>query len=149
MKPALIVILVIVASIIGAFMFLRTRISVAEHGTLADLLQRLAKLKLQDSDPTAFLGFCTRDEDALYFVHEHGTFLLDYELSTPQKSGNADAFRKTATDLGLTVIDTTYGRFPVLRVDAGNTEAHAAEIGLAFTQRLFGHDSKTVFEFLP
>jgi hypothetical protein len=149
MKPALIIVLVIVAGFIGAFMVLRSHISIAEHGMLDGLSQRLAKLKLRDSDPTAFLGFCTRDEDALYFVHEHGTFFLDYELSTPQKTGNAGAFRKTTADLGFTVIDTTYGKFPVLRVDVGNAEAHAAEIGLAFTQRLFGHDQKTVFEFLP
>jgi hypothetical protein len=149
MKPAIIIVLVIVACIIGAFMLLRPHISITEHGTLDDLSQRLAKLKLRDSDPKAFLGFCTRDEDVLYFVHEHGTFFLDYELSTPQKTGNADAFRKTAADLGFTVNDTTYGKFPVLRVDVGNVEAHAAEIGLAFTQRLFGHDQKTVFEFLP
>jgi hypothetical protein len=147
MKPALIIVLVIAVGIVAAFLFFRSR--VAESGTLASLPQRLTKLKEQDSDPKAFLGFCTRDEDALYFVHEHGTFFLDYELSTPQKTGNTDAFRRTAADLGFTVIDTTYGKFPVLRVDVGNAEAHAAEIGLAFTQRLFRHDQKTVFEFLP
>ena len=150
MKPMLIIVaIVIVAGIIAAFLFLRSHVRIAEHGTLAELPQRLATLKLQDNDPTAFLGFCTRDEDALYFVHEHGTFFLDYELSTPQKTANADAFRKTATDLGFSVIDTTYGRFPVLRVDVGNAEAHAADIGLEFTHRLFGHDKSTVFEFLP
>jgi len=142
------VIIVVVAVVVAAgFMFIRSR--VAESGTLADLPQRLAKLKLRDSDPTAFFGFYTRDEDALYFVHEHGTFYLDYELTTPQKTSHADGFRKTATEMGFSVIDTTYGKFPVLRVDVGNAEAHAAEIGLAFTQRLFGHDQQTVFEFLP
>src|ERR1039458_8918919 len=131
MKLAIVIACAIAVGIVAAFLFLRSR--VAESGTRADLAQRLTKLKLQDSDPKAFLGFCTRDEDALYFVHEHGTFFLDYELSTPQKTGNADAFRKTAADLGFTVVDTTYGKFPVLRVDVGSAEAHAAEIGLAFT----------------
>jgi hypothetical protein len=148
MKPALIVVLIVVAGIIAAFLFLRSRI--AEHGTLAELPQRLAKLKQQDNDPKAFFGFYTRDEDALYFVHEHGVFYLDYELTTPAKKGYADAFRKTAADLDFSVIDTSYyGEFPVLRVKAGDSEAQAADVGLKFTQRLFGHDQQTVFEFLP
>jgi hypothetical protein len=147
MKFTAIIVVVAVVCVIAGLLFLRSR--VAESGTLAELPQRLEKLKLQDHDPKAFFGFCTQDKDALYFVHEHGTFFLDYELSTPQKTGNSDAFRKTASDLGFKVIDTTYGKFPVLRVDVGNAEAHAAEIGLAFTQRLFGHDQKTVYEFLP
>jgi hypothetical protein len=147
MKPAIIIALFITAGIAVAFLFLRSR--VAESGTLTSLPQRLAKLKQQDSDPKAFLGFCTRDEDALYFVHESGVFFLDYELTTPQKSGHADAFRKTAADLGFSVIDTTYRQFPVLRVKAGDSEAQAADVGLKFTQRLFGHDQQTIFEFLP
>jgi hypothetical protein len=147
MKLTVIIVVVAVVGVVAGFLFIRSR--VAESGTLAELPQRLAKLKLRDSDPTAFFGFYTRDEDALYFVHEHGTFYLDYELTTPQKTSHADGFRKTATDMGFSVVDTTYGKFPVLRVDVGNAEAHAAEIGLAFTQRLFGHDQQTVFEFLP
>ena len=147
MKLTVIIVVVAVVGVVAGFLFIRSR--VAESGTLADLPQRLAKLKLRDSDPTAFFGFYTRDEDALYFVHEHGTFYLDYELTTPQKTSHADGFRKTATEMGFSVTDTTYGKFPVLRVDVGNAEAHAAEIGLAFTQRLFGHDQQTVFEFLP
>ena len=132
----------------AAFLVFRSRI--AESGTLAELPQRLAKLKLQDNDPKAFLGFCTRDEDALYFVHEHGVFYLDYELTTPAKKGYADAFRKTAADLGYSVVDTNYyGEHPVLRVKVGDSEIQAADVGLEFTQRLFGHDQKTVFEFLP
>jgi hypothetical protein len=150
MKPAFIIVVVIVAGVIAGFLFLRSRVHFAEHGTLAELPQRLAKLKQQDNDPTAFLGFCTRDEDALYFVHEDGVFYLDYELTTEAKKNHADAFRKTAADLRFPVIDTSYsGRFPVLRVNTGNTEARASEVGLQFTQRLFGHDQKTIFEFVP
>ena|ERR1700719_1293276 len=147
MKPAVVIAVVIVVAIVAAFLFLRSR--VAESGTLASLPQRLAKLKQQDSDSNAFLGFCTRDEDALYFVHEGGVFFLDYELTTPAKVGYADAFRKTAANLGFSVIDTTYGQFPVLRVKAGDPETQAADVGLKFTQRLFGHEQQTVFEFLP
>lgn len=147
MKPAIIIALVIAVGIVAAFLFLRSR--VAESGTLASLPRRLTKLKQQDTNPKAFLGFCRRDEDALYFVHEGGVFFLDYELTTPAKRAYADAFRKTAANLGFSVIDTTYGEFPVLRVKAGDTEAQAADVGLKFTQRLFGHDQQTVFEFLP
>jgi hypothetical protein len=148
MKLAVIVVVVAVVSIIAGFLFIRSRI--AESGTLAQLPQRLAKLKLQDSDPKAFFGFYTRDEDALYFVHEHGVFYLDYELTTSAKKGHADAFRKTAADLGFSVIDTSYyGEYPVLRVKTGESESQAAEVGLKFTQQLFGHDQQTVFEFLP
>ncbi len=147
MRPIVIVIVGVVGAL-AVFLFLRSR--AAESGTLAELPQRLAKLKLQDSDPKAFLGFCTRDEDALYFVHEHGAFYLDYELTTLAKKGHADAFRKTAGELGFSIIDTSYyGQYPVLRVKAGVSEAQAADVGLKFTQRLFGHDQKTVFEFLP
>jgi hypothetical protein len=144
----IVIIVIIVVGVLAAFLFLRSR--VAESGTLAELPQRLAKLKLQDNDPKAFFGFCTRDEDALYFVHEHGVFYLDYELTTPAKKGYADAFRKSAADLGFSVLDTSYyGQYPVLRVKAGDTETQAADVGLKFTQRLFGHDQQTVFEFLP
>jgi hypothetical protein len=55
MKLAVIVVVVAVVSIIAGFLFIRSRI--AESGTLAQLPQRLAKLKLQDSDPKAFFGF--------------------------------------------------------------------------------------------
>jgi hypothetical protein len=148
MKPSVIIVVVVVVGIVAGFLFLRSR--VAESGTLRELPQRLAKLKLQDKDPKAFLGFCTRDEDALYFVHEHGAFYLDYELTTPAKKTHADAFRKIAAELGFTVIDTSYsGEYPVLRMQAGESESQAAGVGLKFTQRLFGHDQQTVFEFLP
>ena len=147
MKPIVIIVVLAVAAILVGLLFLRSR--VAEHGTLTDLPHRLAKLKLQDNDPKAFLGFYPRDEDALYFVHEQGIFYLDYELTTPAKKGHADTFRKTAVDLGFAVIDTTYGQFPVLRVKAGDSEAQAADVGLKFTKRLFGHDQSTIFEFLP
>ena len=134
--------------IVLAFAFLRSR--VAEHGTLTDLPKRIAKLKQQDSDPKAFLGFCTRDEDALYVVHQNGVFYLDYELTTPAKNDYADAFRKTAADLGHSVIETSYtGEFPLLRVDVGVSETQAADLGLEFTHRMFGHDEHTIFEFLP
>ncbi len=143
-----IIIVVAVVGVVAGFLFIQSR--VAESGTLADLPQRLAKLKLRDSDPTAFFGFYTRDEDALYFVHEHGTFYLDYELTTPQKTSHASTASVRPPPIWVfRLTDTTYGKFPVLRVDVGNAEAHAAEIGLAFTQRLFGHDQQTVFEFLP
>lgn len=147
MKAATIIAFVIAVGVVAAFLFLRSR--VAESGTLANLAQRLTKLKQQDGDPKAFLGFYTRDEDALYFVHENGAFFLDYELTTTEKTSHAAAFRKTAADLGFSVIDTTYEKFPVLRVNIGNSETHAADIGLAFAQRLFGHDQKTIFQFLP
>lgn len=146
MKPAIILVLLLVAGIVAAFLFLRSR--VAESGSLAELLPRLVKLKA-DTNPNAFLGFCTRDEDALYYVYEGGVFFLDYELTTPEKTGHADAFRKTAAELGFPVMDTTYGEYPVLRVRAGNSETQAAEVGAEFTQRLFGHGQKTIFEFLP
>ena len=144
----IIIAIIIMVGVIAGFLFLRSR--VAESGTLAELPQRLAKLKQQDNDPKAFLGFCTCDEDALYFVHENGVFYLDYELTTPAKTGHAGAFRKTAADLGLSVIDASYsGQYPLLRVKTGDTEAQATKIGLEFSRRLFGHDEKTVYEFLP
>lgn len=147
-KPVVIIVIIVVVGIIAGFLFFRSR--VAESGTLAELPQRLAKLKQEDNDPKAFLGFYTCDEDALYFVREDGVFYLDYELTTPAKKGHADAFRKTAADLGFTVIDTSYsGQYPVLRVKTGDTEAQATKVGLEFSQRLFGHDDKTVYEFLP
>jgi hypothetical protein len=150
MRPTVIIVIVIAAGVLAAFWFLRTHVRIAEHGTLAELPGRLAKLRQQDSDPKAFLGFCTRDEDELYFVHQDGVFYLDYELTTPAKTGHADAFRKTATDLGFSVTDTSYyGQYPVLRVKTGDTEAQAADVGFKFTQRLFGHSQQTVFEFLP
>ena len=151
MKPMLIIVtIVIVAGLIAAFLFLRSHVRIAEHGTLAELPQRLAKLKQEDSDPKAFLGFCTCDEDALYFVHQDGVFYLDYELTTPAKKSHADAFRGTAAALGFSVVDTSYyGQYPVLRVKTGDTEAQAAKVGLEFSERLFGHDEKTVYEFLP
>ena len=138
----------VVVAIAFAFFFLRSR--VAEHGTLNELPQRLTRLKEQDSDLKAFLGFCTRDEDALYFVHENGVFYLDYELTTPEKRNYADTFRKTASELGRTIINTSYsGDAPVLRIDAGPSERQAADLGLEFTRRMFGHDEHTAFEFLP
>ena len=147
MKAIVIVGLTSVAIALALF-FLRSR--VAEHGTVNELPQRLAKLKEQDSDPRAFLGFCTRDEDALYFVHENGVFYLDYELTTPEKGSYADTFRKTAAELGHAVIDTNYsGDVPVLRVNTGPSERQAADLGLEFTHRMFGHDQHTAFEFLP
>jgi hypothetical protein len=148
MKPVVIIGILIAVGVIAGFLFLRSR--VAESGTLAELPQRLTKLKQQDNDPKAFLGFCTCDEDALYFVHQDGVFYLDYELTTPAKKSHADAFRSTAAALGFSVIDTSYyGQYPVLRVKTGDTEAQAAKVGLEFSQRLFGHDAKTVYEFLP
>lgn len=90
-------------------------------------------MKQQDSDPKAFLGFCTCDEDALYFVHEGGTFYLDYELTTPAKKARAANFRSVAEGLDLPVIDTSYsGEYPVLRVNVGTSEAQAAKIGMEF-----------------
>lgn len=150
MKPIMIIAIIIGVVIVVAFFFLRTRVKFADRGTLADLPQRLPKLKEQDNDPNAFLGFCTRDEDALYLVHQDGVFYLDYELTTPAKKSHADAFRKIAVDLGFPVIDTSYsGQYPVLRVKTGDTEAQATKAALEFSQRLFGHDEKTVYEFLP
>ena len=146
MKLGAIIVIVIAAGIVAAFLFLRSR--VAESGNLTNLTQRLTRLK-QDTNPKAFLGFCTRDEDALYFVYEGGVFNLDYELTTPEKRSHAEAFRKTAADLALPVIDTTYGDYPVLRVNVGGTGTHAADMGLEFTRRIFGHDQNTLFEFLP
>ena len=129
------------------FVFLRPR--VAQSGTYDEIAQQLAKLK-QNTYPKAFFGFCTRDEDALYFVYVNGAFNLDYELTTPQKESHAAAFRKTASDLGLAVIETTYyGQYPVLRVKTDDSETHAAEVGFKFAQQMFGHDEKTVVEFLP
>jgi hypothetical protein len=145
-KPTLIIAGIVVIGIIVAFLFLRSR--VAGSGTIAEVPTRLTKLK-KDTDPKAFLGFCTRDEDALYFVYEGGAFFLDYELTTPEKKSHGDAFRKTAADLQLTVTNTTYGSFPVLRVEAGKTERQAAEVGYSFAQRMFGHGQKTIVEFLP
>ena len=146
MKRVIIIIVVVVG--VAGFLFLRLR--VAESGTLAELAQRLTKLKQEDNDPKAFFGFCTCDEDALYFVHQDGIFYLDYELTTPAKKNHEDDFRKTAADLGFVVIDTSYyGQYPVLRVKTGDTEAQAAKVGLDFTQRLFGHNQQTTFEFLP
>ncbi|MCU0783673.1 MAG: hypothetical protein MUF81_06420 [Verrucomicrobia bacterium] len=148
MKTALVIAIVIAVGIVAGFLFLRSR--VAESGTLAELPLRLAKLRQQDRDPKAFFGFCTRDEDALYFVHEDGAFYLDYELTTPAKRGHADAFRKAAVEFGFSVMDKSYnGQFPVLRVKAGDTDEQAAIVALKFTQRLFGHNQNTVFEFLP
>lgn len=148
MKLVAILAVVAIVGVVAWFLFFQSRL--AESGTLAELPQRLAKLKLQDNDPKAFLGFCTRDEDALYFVHEHGMYFLDYELTTPAKKSHADAFRKTAVELGFTVIDTSYyGEYPVLRVKAGELETQAADVGRKFAQRLFGNDQQTVFEFLP
>jgi len=147
-KPLVIIIIVAVVGVIAGVLFLRSR--VAESGTIAGLPQRLAKLKQRDNDPKAFLGFCTCDEDALYFVHADGVFYLDYELTTPAKRSHADAFRKTAVELGFSVIGTSYyGQYPVLRVKTGDTEAQAAKVGLKFSERLFGHDENTVYEFLP
>jgi hypothetical protein len=148
MKPILIIIVVAVVCVIAGLLFIRSRF--AEHGTLAELPARLAKLKQQDNDPKAFFGFHTHDVDALYFVHEHGVFYLDYELTTPDKKACADTFRKVAAELGFSVIDTSYyGEYPVLRIKAGDTETQAADVGLKFTQRVFGNDQQTVFEFLP
>jgi hypothetical protein len=148
MKSMTIIIIIAVVASIAGFLFLRSR--VAESGTLAELPQRLSKLKQEDNDPKAFFGFCTCDEDALYFVHQDGVFYLDYELTTPAKKSHSDAFRKTAADLSYSVIDTSYyGQYPVLRVKTGDTEAQATKAGLEFTQRLFGHDQQTVYEFLP
>jgi hypothetical protein len=147
MKMSLLITVVLVAAVVAVILFLRSHI--AESGTQAEVPSRLAKLK-QNTDPKAFLGFCTRDEDALYFVCESGVFNLDYELTTPQKESHAAAFRKTASDLGFIVVDTTYyGRFPVLRVKIDASETHVAEVGAKFAQQMFGHDEKTVVEFLP
>jgi hypothetical protein len=143
-----IIIVVIAVGFIVAFLFLRSR--VADHGTLEELPQRLARLKQQDNDSRAFVGFCTRDEDAFYFVHQDGVFCLDYELTTLAKKNHADAFRRTAADLGYSVIDTSYdGQLPVPRVRAGASEMQAANVALEFTQRLFGNGPNTTFEFLP
>lgn len=150
MKPVVIIAIAIVAAVVAAFLFLRSHVRFAERGTLADLPQRLTRLKEQDNDPKAFLGFCTRDEDAIYFVHQDGVFYLDYELTTPAKASHANAFRKTAAELGYSVTNTSYsGQYPLLRVNTGASEAKAANVGLEFAQRLFGHDEKTVYEFLP
>ncbi|HTI97723.1 MAG TPA: hypothetical protein VL527_02380 [Dongiaceae bacterium] len=148
MRTAVIIGGVMAVGIVAGVLLLRSR--VAESGTLAGLPQRLARLKQQDNDPKAFLGFCTCDEDALYFVHEGGTFYLDYELTTPAKKARAANFRSVAGGLDLPVIDTSYsGEYPVLRVNVGTSEAQAAKIGMEFSNRLFGHNPNTVYEFLP
>lgn len=139
--------LVFLALVAGYFL---PRLRSAERGTLADLPRRLAQLKLQDNDPKAFLGFCTRAEDALYFVHEKGGFYLDYELNTPAKNAYVAGFRQAASELSFAVIDTSYyGGFPVLRIAVGNSENLAAENGLKLANKLFGYTVETPVEFLP
>lgn len=128
------------------YLFLRP--GAAHRGTFAAVPDRLAKLKAQ-ADPREFLGFCTRDEDTLYFVFENGVFNLDYELNTESRKAHAADFRQAATDLGLRVIDTAYGNFPVLRIPIDSDEHHAAKIALDVARRMFGHDEATIFDFLP
>lgn len=147
MKPLLLITVLIGVAVV---VFIVSRFRVAEPGTLAALPGRLAKLKEQDRDPAAFVGFCTRDEDALYIVHQDGVFYLDYELTTPEKTSQANSFRKVAADLGFAVTQTHYNpRYLVLRVTCGASERDATDVALAFAQRLFGHDANTVYEFLP
>lgn len=143
---AILIALGIVVVVAAIFLFLRSR--VAESGTHRDVASRLAKLK-QNPARDAFLGFCTRNEDTLYFIYEGGTFFLDYELSHAEKKPFEAPFRAAARELGLPVIDTTYGQFPVLRVKAGTTEESAARVGFEFARKVFGHDEKTTIEFLP
>ena len=143
---AILIALGIIVALAAVVLFLRSRI--AESGTHREVAARLTKLK-QNPARDAFLGLCTRNEDALYFVFEGGTFFLDYELSDPEKKPFEAPFRAAARELGLPVVDTTYGQFLVLRVNAGAAEDGAALIGFRFAQKVFGHDDKTVIEFLP
>jgi hypothetical protein len=136
-----------IALMLAATAVLRAR--VAEHGTYADVPKHLTGLK-GNTDPTAFFGFCTRDEDALYFVWANYTFNLDYELYNAQKEKYAEPFRKAASDLRFKVVETTYdNRHVVLRIRLSSAEHEAAEQAFQFAHRLFGLQRTTELEFLP
>lgn len=146
MDTSVVYLILLVAGVLVAVRVLRAKFS--ETGTHADLTARLTELK-KETSPSAFVGFRTKDEDALYYVYLDGVFYLDYELTTPQKKAHADEFRIAAGELGFAVIDTTYSEYPLLRVMVGSEEARAAKAGAQFAERLFGQDEKTVVEFLP
>lgn len=130
----------------AVLLFLRTR--VAEHGTYSEVPRHLSALK-HSTDPTAFFGFHTRNTDALYFVYEGGTFHLDYELMGVEKEQYAEPFRSVAAQLGYKILSTTYGQYPVLRVQLSAEESQAAEQGFQFAHRIFGIQRNTDLEFLP
>ena len=143
----LILLAITVLMLVGiAFIGCRSRL--AEQGTFDQIVPKLDALQ-RSTDPKAFVGFCTKDTDALYFVFEHGTFNLDYELYNPEKTAFAQPFRKVAAELGYKVEDTTYGSAPVLRINLGPSSVQAAERGFQFAHNLFGLEKTTRLEFLP
>ena len=136
------------AVFISGVLFLACKPRLAARGTYDQIESRLDGLK-RSTDPKAFVGFCTKNTDALYFVFEHGTYNLDYELYDPEKAKFAEPFRKVAGNLGHKVQETTYGSAPVLRVDLGPNTKQAAEQGFQFAHQLFGLEKATNIEFLP
>jgi hypothetical protein len=137
----------VIAVVVAVFLLLRSR--VASHGTYLEMPKRLSALK-GSTDPTAFLGFCTRDEDALYFVYANNAFNLDYELYGQQKEKYAEPFRRTASDLGFEVLTTSYDKeHVVLRIQLAAGETEAAEQAFRVAHELFGLEKTTELEFLP
>ncbi len=136
-----------VLAVAAAVVFFRSR--VAEHRTYDDVPGRLKELR-DNSDPTAFFGFHTRDVDALYFVYENGALFLDYELYNSPKEGYAAPFRKTAAAHGFSVTTTSYDQVhTVLRIQLSSVESEAAEQAYGIAHDLFGIKRATRLEFLP
>jgi hypothetical protein len=141
-------VLIVGVFVIAGVTLFAQHLRTAEQGTYNKITPKLDAL-MHSRDPKAFVGFCTKDTDALYFVFEHGTFNLDYELYNPEKVKFADPFRKVATSQGYKVQETTYGSAPVLRINLGSNSIQAAERGFQFAHQLFGLEKTTRIEFLP
>ena len=121
----------------------------AKRGTFEVIESQLQLLKV-DRDPVAFFGFCTKDEDSLYFVYQNGRFNLDYELYTPEKLKLENSFRQVAKMQGYDVLNTSYdNQHVVLRIELSSLESEASEQAFKFAHELFGIERSTVLEFLP
>jgi hypothetical protein len=145
-----ILILIIIVVVFAALILIRRSKDslVAERGTYEKLPELLKKLKNGENE-FGTVGFLTEDQTTLYFVYENGEFFLDYELNTAEKKPHEASFRKVAGEHELQVTDTSYGDFPVLRVNAGNSAEKATKLGFGFSKKMFGYSNETEFMFVP
>ncbi len=146
---ALIIVVVVIAVILLKGQFFASP-PVAEQITYEQLPAILTKLKTS-TNPTDFVGYCTKNEDALYFVFENGVYNLDYELFSPDKLAYEQAFSDFAKQHGYTLLETQYFNDSpkVLRIPLTADETDAVNTAYKFGQTIWGHSLEMKYELLP
>lgn len=123
---------------------------IAEKVTYDQLPEKLIRLKTT-TNPADFVGYCSRDADALYFVFEQGIYHLDYELYSPAKLAHESDFSTFAKQNDLKMIETKYiaGGPKVLRIPLNADETHSVEIAYKLGSAIWGHTREMKFDLLP